>query len=79
MKFLADEFVDRQIVDRLRHDGHTVLYVAEMEPRISDQVDARGLLRPLVLQKTVCGDAAFTAASEVTGCRPHHACAPDWF
>ena len=30
------ECVDRQIVDRLRHDGYTVLYVAEMEPGISD-------------------------------------------
>ena len=37
MKFLADECVDRQIVDRLRHDGHTVLCVTEMEPGISDQ------------------------------------------
>lgn len=37
MKFLADECVDKQIVDRLRHDGHTVLCVAEMEPGISDQ------------------------------------------
>ena len=36
MKFLADECVDRQIVDRLRHDGYTVLCVAEMEPGISD-------------------------------------------
>jgi len=37
VKFLADECIDRQIVDRLRHDGHTVLCVAEMEPGISDQ------------------------------------------
>jgi len=36
VRFLADECVDRQIVDRLRHDGHTVLHVAEMEPGISD-------------------------------------------
>ncbi len=36
VRFLADECVDRQIVDRLRHDGYTVLYVAEMEPGISD-------------------------------------------
>ena len=36
MKFLADERVDRQIVDRLRQDGHFVLYVAEMESEISD-------------------------------------------
>lgn len=36
MKILADESVDGQIVDRLRQDGHLVLYVAEMEPGISD-------------------------------------------
>jgi predicted nuclease of predicted toxin-antitoxin system len=36
VKFLADECVDRQIVDRLRREGHEVLYVAEMAPGISD-------------------------------------------
>ena len=36
MKFLADESVDRQIVDRLRQEGHIVQYVAELEPGISD-------------------------------------------
>jgi len=36
VKFLADECVDRQIVDHLRHGGHIVLYVAEMEPGIPD-------------------------------------------
>ncbi len=36
MKFLADECVDRQIVDQLRRKGHEVLYVAEMKPGISD-------------------------------------------
>ena len=35
--FLADESLDRQIVDRLRDDGHTVLYVADMDPGISDE------------------------------------------
>ena len=38
MNFLADEGVDRQIVEQLRADGHDVLYVAEMEPGISDDV-----------------------------------------
>lgn len=38
MNLLADEGVDRQIVDRLRHDGHIVLYIAEMEPSIPDDV-----------------------------------------
>jgi predicted nuclease of predicted toxin-antitoxin system len=36
--FLADESVDRQIVERLRREGHDVLYVAEMEPGLSDDV-----------------------------------------
>lgn len=36
MNFLADESVDRQIVERLRRDGYRVVYVAEMEPGIPD-------------------------------------------
>ncbi|HMJ07974.1 MAG TPA: DUF5615 family PIN-like protein, partial [Pyrinomonadaceae bacterium] len=36
MNLLADESVDRQIVERLRRDGHNVLYIAE--PSISDNV-----------------------------------------
>ncbi len=38
MNLLADEGVDKQIVERLRLDGHDVLYVAEMEPSITDEV-----------------------------------------
>jgi predicted nuclease of predicted toxin-antitoxin system len=37
MVLLADEGVDRSIVERLRQDGHTVPYIAEMEPGISDE------------------------------------------
>ncbi|MDI6783350.1 MAG: DUF5615 family PIN-like protein [bacterium] len=36
MKFLADENVDKPIVDRLRNEGHIVFYIIEMEPGISD-------------------------------------------
>jgi len=36
MKFIADESLDRPIVDRLRTDGHRVLYVAELDSGISD-------------------------------------------
>jgi predicted nuclease of predicted toxin-antitoxin system len=36
VKFLADESIDRQIVERLRKEGHDVCYVAEMDPGISD-------------------------------------------
>jgi predicted nuclease of predicted toxin-antitoxin system len=37
MIFLADEGVDFPVVQRLRGDGHEVLYVAEMDPGISDE------------------------------------------
>lgn len=35
MEFLADESVERHVVDRLRQDGHEVLYVAQMDPASS--------------------------------------------
>ncbi len=38
MNVLADEGVDRPIVEQLRRAGYTVLYIAEMEPSISDDV-----------------------------------------
>ena len=38
MNLLADEGVERQIVERLRQEGHVVLYIAEMEPGIEDDV-----------------------------------------
>lgn len=38
MNLLADESVERQIVERLRLDGHVVDYVAEMTPSIDDDV-----------------------------------------
>jgi predicted nuclease of predicted toxin-antitoxin system len=38
VNFLADESIDRQIVDLLRQDGHSVWYVAEMDPGIGDDV-----------------------------------------
>lgn len=37
MNLLADEGVDRAIVERLRNDGHDVLYVAELSPSITDE------------------------------------------
>jgi predicted nuclease of predicted toxin-antitoxin system len=38
MKFVADENIDRQIIDRLRQDGHMVMSVVEMDPGISDDI-----------------------------------------
>jgi predicted nuclease of predicted toxin-antitoxin system len=37
MNFLADEGVDFPVVQKLRGDGHEVLYVAEMAPGVSDE------------------------------------------
>jgi predicted nuclease of predicted toxin-antitoxin system len=37
LKFVADENLDRQIVERLRQDGHVVWYIAEMATGVSDQ------------------------------------------
>ena len=37
MNVVADESVDRPVVDRLRRDGHEVLYVAELSPSIDDE------------------------------------------
>jgi predicted nuclease of predicted toxin-antitoxin system len=36
MKLVADECVDRPIVDRLRSEGHSVDYVPEMAPSVDD-------------------------------------------
>lgn len=36
MKLLADESVDGAIVDRLRQQGHDLVYVAELSPNMSD-------------------------------------------
>jgi len=41
MNILCDEGVDSQIVEQLRQEGHDVLYVAEMEPSISDDAVLR--------------------------------------
>lgn len=36
MNLVADESVDRQIVEVLRQKGHNIIYIAEMDPGISD-------------------------------------------
>lgn len=36
MRLLADESVDRQVVDRLRDEGFDVDYIAELTPAATD-------------------------------------------
>ncbi len=38
MTFVADESVDKQIVDGLRGDGRSVVYIAEMDPGVVDDI-----------------------------------------
>lgn len=38
MNFVADENIDRQIVEALRDAGHNVIYIADTEPSIPDNV-----------------------------------------
>jgi predicted nuclease of predicted toxin-antitoxin system len=38
VKVVADESVDKQIVDRLRVNGHDVLYIAELDPGVDDEI-----------------------------------------
>jgi predicted nuclease of predicted toxin-antitoxin system len=50
LKLLADESVDCEIVDRLRQDGHTIIYVAEAMPgAVDEQVLNRANQEPAVL------------------------------
>ena len=37
MNFVADEGVDAPIVQRLRADGHSILYIAEIWPGVADE------------------------------------------
>lgn len=37
MNLVADENIDRGIVDRLRRDGHIVAWIAEVSPSVSDE------------------------------------------
>jgi len=38
MTFVADESVDREVVDHLRNQGFTVTYIAEKEPSLADDL-----------------------------------------
>ena len=56
MKFLADENVDKTIVEHLRKQGHVVLYVIEMEPSISDDEVVQRVNQELALLLTADKD-----------------------
>jgi predicted nuclease of predicted toxin-antitoxin system len=68
--FLADEGVDRQIVERLRLDGHKVSYVAEMAPGIMDEVvlsESRNSESVLITADKDFGELVFRRRQVSTG------------
>lgn len=70
MNFLVDEGVDVQIVQRLRRDGHTVEYVAEMGPGLSDAAILELAIRSSALLITAdkdFGDLVFRQRRVMTG------------
>lgn len=70
MNLLADESVDRQIVERLRQDKHAVLYIAEMEPSIPDDVvlkRANEVSALLVTADKDFGELVFREARLISG------------
>ena len=58
MRIVADENVDKEIVARLRGDGHDVVYIAEAAPGIDDQT---------VLLRSVDADAILLTADKDFG------------
>jgi len=62
LTFFCDEGVERQIVRRLRADGHAVSYVAELDPGLSDDdvlAEARRLHAPLITNDKDFGELVF--------------------
>jgi len=62
MRFVADENLDRSVIQRLREAGHEVISVAEMEPGIPDEAvlaSANSHSAMLVTEDKDFGELAF--------------------
>lgn len=70
MNLFCDESIDRQIVDRLRRDGHSILYVAELSPGITDDqvlAQANALQAPLLTADKDFGELVFRQGRASSG------------
>jgi predicted nuclease of predicted toxin-antitoxin system len=70
VRFLADEGVDRQIVERLRLDGHQVAYVAEISPGIMDEavlVESRATASVLITADKDFGELVYRQGQASSG------------
>ena len=62
MNLVCDEGVERAIVERLRDDGHMVVYIAELSPGMSDDEvlgEAHRLEAPLITKDKDFGEFVF--------------------
>jgi predicted nuclease of predicted toxin-antitoxin system len=70
VKFLADENVDKPIVECLRNEGHIVLYATEIEPRIPDDEVAQRANQEAALLVTAdkdFGELVFRQSRVISG------------
>lgn len=70
MNLVCDEGVQRPIVEQLREHGHHVLYVAELDPGIDDDVileRANALHAPLVTIDKDFGELVFRQGLSTAG------------
>ena len=79
LNLLADENVDQQIIDLLRREGHTVTYVAELDPGIDDEQvleranEANALLLTADRDFGYTDDEVHRRAGTQLSCRPRPA------
>jgi predicted nuclease of predicted toxin-antitoxin system len=70
VNLFCDESIDKQIVDRLRRDGHSILYVAELSPGITDDqvlAQANALQAPLLTADKDFGELIFRQGRASSG------------
>ena len=70
MTFFCDEGVERPVVEQLRADGHEVVYVAELDPGLSDDdvlEEARRRDAPLVTLDKDFGELVFRQGRATAG------------
>jgi hypothetical protein len=70
LRLVCDEGVERPIVERLKEDGHDVLYIAELSPGVSDDevlAHANRLTAPLVASDKDFGELVFRQNRATSG------------
>ena len=70
MRLVCDEGVERPVVERLRADGHEVLYIAELSPGVNDDevlANASRLAAPLITTDKDFGELVFRQNRAASG------------